>query len=532
MRSRQLESALTAFVEEAALALGERTAAGEEVPFEIVAQSSRAHRTPLYCYRPLTGEFIRERSAPLAALPSHARALAAIAELDGLGRYLLSRGAAHAPTEPRERARTALRQFLEDVFDGHSDFELRPEQLRAALDRLQEAVRPDGDPVVVVGTLHGLTLSAPELALARGLTLAAPDAIDGAPAEALAPDATGAPHLLAVLTAEGDDPRTAAADGVAALRDLVRALRLFGDGRIALGSLGWSRVGAGPWRPLALGTGGRPRGMLVVTAEQEDELRAFCSLVARRAPQDDEVAWALERFNLGCERENDHTALSDYLLALRALLEPDGAAGGMLAGRLAAICAVPEDRQALAERVLRALELERTIIRGDAPQSAGGDALVQAIAGHLRALLRDLICGHLGRDLVTLADELLLGPEPAPDPEPALGPRPEAADAADADATPRTGRAADRRRADAARTPRMPRTAEPRRARRSGRRRAAAGPGPPGAAQGRPAQTRPPHPCARRAVRRSRRGGARARARAVRPPGRAPARGHQGTLPF
>ncbi len=415
-------------MEEAALALGEHTAAGEEVPFEIVAQPSRAHRTPLYCYRPLTREFIRERSAPLAALPSHARALAALGELDGLGRYLLCRGAAHAPAEPRERARTALRQFLEDVFDGQSDFEVRPEQLRAALDRLRESVRPDGDPVVVVGTLHGLTLSSPELALARGLTLAAPDAVDGAPEEALARDAGGVPHLLAVLTTEGDDPQRAAADGVAALRDLVRALRLFGDGRIALGPIGWSRVGGGSWRPLALGTGGRPRGMLVVTAEQEDELRAFCSLIARRAPQGDELAWALERFNLGCERDSDHTALTDYLLALRALLEPEGATAGMLAGRLAAICAVPEERQALAERVLRAMELERTVIRGDAPQSAGGDALVQAIAGHLRALLRDLICGHLGHDLVTLADELLLEPEPAPDPEPTLDPTPHADD--------------------------------------------------------------------------------------------------------
>jgi hypothetical protein len=66
VHSRQLESALTAFVEEAALALGEQTAAGAEVPFEIVAQPSRSHRAPLYCYRPLTGEFIRDHAAPLS----------------------------------------------------------------------------------------------------------------------------------------------------------------------------------------------------------------------------------------------------------------------------------------------------------------------------------------------------------------------------------------------------------------------------------------------------------------------------------
>ena len=44
--------------------------------------------------------------------------------------------------------------------------------------------------------------------------------------------------------------------------------------------------------------------MLVVTAEQEDELRAFCNLVSRRAPHGNELAWALRRFELGCERES------------------------------------------------------------------------------------------------------------------------------------------------------------------------------------------------------------------------------------
>ncbi|MCW3017937.1 MAG: hypothetical protein JWN10_245, partial [Solirubrobacterales bacterium] len=40
-------------------------------------------------------------------------------------------------------------------------------------------------------------------------------------------------------------------------------------------------------------------------------------------------------------------------------------------------------------------------------------ALARDMADHLRALLRDVICGHLDPDLVTLADRLLL--EPAAD---------------------------------------------------------------------------------------------------------------------
>src|SRR5262249_27689012 len=123
--------------------------------------------------------------------------------------------------------------------------------------------------------------------------------------------------------------------GRAVFGELLRALRLFGDGRIALGRLAWARVGEGGWSARALPWGGRPHGMLVVSVAQEDELRAFCSLVARRAPSDGALAWALARFEMGCERTTEHEALSDYLLALRALLEPEAHGdGALLAERL------------------------------------------------------------------------------------------------------------------------------------------------------------------------------------------------------
>ena len=47
---------------------------------------------------------------------------------------------------------------------------------------------------------------------------------------------------------------------------------------------------------------------------------------------------------MGCERLAPFEALTDYLLALRAVLEPEGPGSGMLARRLAAICALPEER--------------------------------------------------------------------------------------------------------------------------------------------------------------------------------------------
>jgi hypothetical protein len=125
-----------------------------------------------------------------------------------------------------------------------------------------------------------------------------------------------------------------------------------------------------------------------------------------------ELAWALARFEMGCERSSELEALSDHLLALRALLEPEGPASGLLAGRLAALCATPETRAGLTRRMLKAIALERDAITGAAVEHASCDALVAELAGHLRAVLRDVVSGHLPPDLVRCADALLSAQEP------------------------------------------------------------------------------------------------------------------------
>jgi hypothetical protein len=78
-----------------------------------------------------------------------------------------------------------------------------------------------------------------------------------------------------------------------------------------------------------------------------------------------------------------------------------------LAGRIAALCAMPEGRAKLTKRMIKAQALERAIIAGTASEQASGLNLARDIADHLRALLRDVICGHLDPDLALLADELL-----------------------------------------------------------------------------------------------------------------------------
>jgi hypothetical protein len=149
-------------------------------------------------------------------------------------------------------------------------------------------------------------------------------------------------------------------------------------------------------------------------------MRGFCNLIGRRIGAHPhgggrgldnsgagEVAWALARFEMGCERIAPFEAMTDYLLALRALLEPEGPASGRLAQRLAVICAAPEDRAALAERTAHAISLERAVITGLAPGSTGVDALVEELAENLRAILRDVLCGHLNADVRGVADDLL-----------------------------------------------------------------------------------------------------------------------------
>jgi hypothetical protein len=424
------QAALTEYARAAAGLLQGEIDAGAEVELELGSRRGRGRaQTLFYSCRPLAGKFIAAREAQLERLPEHGPAVAALEWFDGLDRYLAGRGGegssarrgdrlrSHERAGAHTRGRGALQKFIEDVFAEQTGFELNPERLAVALARIERAeLTSTPETVTLVATLHGLTIASPEIRLTRGLTIATPQELRWAPEQALTgadggPDGATPGHLLVALTCEDESADGESADGREVLKDLLRALRLFGDGRVTLGPLAWARAGGeDAWSTVALGAGGRPHGMLIVTGEQEDELRAFCNLVSRRAPHGNELAWALRRFELGCERERASEALSDHLLALRALLEPEGPASGRLAGRVAALCATPEDRVELTERMTRAQALERAVIAGAVARRKSDETLARDVADHLRALLRDLICGHLSADLTTLADELLMAP--------------------------------------------------------------------------------------------------------------------------
>jgi len=410
VRNTTLHGIIAAFVDEAAGQLSAETAAGAEIPFELVETAGGPRgRVPLYCYRPLTNTFIRERLGLLSALPSYAPAVRSLSALDGVEAYVRQRGEVRVPPERRECADATLRAFLSSVFAERTEFGFDRDRFEMAYQELEQALYEGRALTVVVAPLLGLALDPEtrEMALGEGLSLVRGDALEDAPPDAVWGEGEEPNVLIALTAAQDRDAPPPVSVARARFRRTLTALRLFERGGYALGPIAWTRIDAGAWRVVPLGGSGRPRLIRRIATEHEDELRAFCNLVARRAPRSGETSWALSRFEMGCERLAPFEALTDYLLALRALLEPEGPSSGRLAGRIAAICARPQDRVAVAERVAHAISLERAVIAGLAPAHPGVDALVDELAEYLRALLRDVLCGHLDSDLCAVADELL-----------------------------------------------------------------------------------------------------------------------------
>jgi hypothetical protein len=110
----------------------------------------------------------------------------------------------------------------------------------------------------------------------------------------------------------------------------------------------------------------------------------------------------------------------------------DEAGQPTLGRRLAALCAEEANRGLLMSRVDAALNLELALIAG-VPLDAwtppagirSGRELIGEIEEHLRALLRDVVCGYLKPELASTADEILLRSGAAPPPAPSRAPHPD-----------------------------------------------------------------------------------------------------------
>src|SRR4051794_380976 len=408
MHNRALHDSLAAFVEDAAGQLAEEIAGGAEVPFELDATGRG--RASLYCYRPLTGRFIAQRIGMLGRLPSYPAAARGLANVPDLPGYLRLMGRRPEGADPRALADAGLQAFLAALWADATDFVFDAERFAAAYAELEQAVYAGCRLSIVITPVDGLVVESDEVPLGEGLSLARAAALEEVPG-GISTD----PHAtVAVLALEDGDGRALESAG-RRLRRLQTALRLWDDAEPALGPTAWARSDGSAWLTVPLATGlRRAAGDCLLTSEEEDPLRGFCALISRRTPRAGELAWALRRFELGCERGGAVEALTDWLLSARALLADRDTHGyDHVAERIAAICAEADDRPRLEQRVREAISLERAAMAGFVRPTPEVDALVSELGGCLRAVLRDVLCGHLDPGLRRLADELVAEQTPA-----------------------------------------------------------------------------------------------------------------------
>ena len=428
VRNRSLHDALHAFVEQAAWQLAADTADGAEVPFELVEARGRRGAS-LYSYRPLTEQFIRSRLAVLGRLPAWAPAAAALEGQGGLEAYLRLRGEPRVPSERGEQADAVLRSFLGALFEEASEFVLEAERFERAYDQLEltlfetRAPRRGRGPAArprhrLAGGAAGRRAGpgARRRAVRGARRDRAPGPHGGGARRRRAGDALGGGRAGGAAAAHGGAPALpAAADRAAALR--ARRLRH----RAARRGRG-STAAPGSWRRSASAAVPRPR-----RASSSPRPRTSCARSATWWPGARRArgSWRgrCGRFEMGCERRPPFEALTDYLLALRALLEPEGPGSGLLARRLAAH--LRDGRRARARWPSGSRTRSRWSARSSRasrPPSPASTRWWRRSADHLRALLRDVVCGHLDSDLVRVADEIAERDRPVTPPRAARRP--------------------------------------------------------------------------------------------------------------
>jgi hypothetical protein len=440
MRNPSLHAALRDFALEAASALTHAVESGAELGYDVAEEPGSG--SVLYSYRARTAEYIGAHWPQLAELP----ALEAAARELGAGAatWLRSHGMAGAEAEP------ALRAMLERLYEDASSFDFPEERFDRVYGELERTLFDGTARVAVVAPLRCARIESARVELGDGLALVRGDAAV-APREAAWPhpqlDLDGEPSALIVIERDAAGGAELSLPRVRTrIADVVRGLRLWGAGALGPGGSAWVRSDDGPWQHFDLEPLGPGRGEAWTVAEEDaPELRDFLAAIEQaRVPG--RIAWALRRFELGCERARDAEALSDFLMALRALLEASDDAGrASLSLRLAALCAEEPDRRAVQRRTELAFALERFMMGGGSADSymdeVGSDSpalLAGEVEGCVRALLRDILCGYLDADLRRTADDILLTSgapveieardlraDPEPEPEPDTEPEPE-----------------------------------------------------------------------------------------------------------
>jgi len=403
VRDFLLNESIKRLATEAAGRFSSLVAMGEEIPFDVAADS--ADESAFYSYVPMTGRYVLEHTEELRSLPSFPAAREATVEAGVAAPYLEARGEA-VPADPAARAELMLTTFFASLWEGSAGFSLDRERLEGALATLDAESRDADEADVLIVPLVGLRMSMPRLQLPHDVRIVRADSIE-APVDAMRSEGMGRaawePQYLAVAEQDADGAEGA----LMQLRELVSVMRMFKGGGIGLGPYAFAPTGEGCWRRIATGAPStRPGGYRLGETEAAELIEFAAELEARPDP-DSALSWAVGRFEMGCERPTALEGLSDHLLAMRAVLEGHGPVGASLPLRAAALIEDETmDRLQARERVEDVLELERAMMNGLPIERAV--ELATWMEEGTRKLLRQAALGELGSDLSTTADETLI----------------------------------------------------------------------------------------------------------------------------
>jgi hypothetical protein len=405
VRDPLLNEALRRLAAESATHFTMLVASGDQIPFD-VGESAGPDETFFHSYVPLTGRYVREREAELRSLPAFEPAREAVSLSGVAAPYLEQRGES-VPPEPGERASRFLTIFIASLWDGCTEFSLDRERLDGALVVLDAETGDVDDAEIVVVPIVGLQMPLARLQLPHGMQLVRADSFE-APIEAMRSEGMGRaawePQFLAI-SEQGEGPDSAAA-AMNQLGELISVMRLFKGGGVGLGPHAFAPTGEGSWRRIATGVPAPRHGAYRLDEREAADLVELAATLEARPDPSGPLAWAVRRFELGCERPSALEGLSDHLLALRAVLDGQGPVGASLPMRAAALIADrTTDRLAAREQVEAAMELESAQMSGT---SFEGAELANWVEGCVRRILREAALGELGSDLNEAADETLI----------------------------------------------------------------------------------------------------------------------------
>jgi hypothetical protein len=406
VRDPLLNEALRRLAAEAATRFTTLVASGDQIPFD-VAEQAGPDEAFFHSYVPLTSRYVRERESELRSLSAFEPAREAVVLAGVAAPYLEQRGESVSP-EPSERAACMLTVFMASLWDGCTEFSLDRERLEGALVMLDAETGDVDKAEIVVVPIVGLQMPVARLQLPHGAQLVRADSFE-APIEAMRSEGMGRaawePQFLAI--AELGEGADSAAAALHQLGDLISVMRLFKGGGVGLGPHAFAPTGEGSWRRIATGAPAPRNDGYRLDEGEVEQLIEFAETLEARPDPAGSLAWAVCRFELGCERPSALEGLSDHLLALRAVLDGQGPVGASLPMRAAALIADGStDRLGARERVEAAMELERTQMCG-AP--AGDAAELSAwVEECVRRILREAALGEIGTDLNEVADETLI----------------------------------------------------------------------------------------------------------------------------